>query len=260
MNGVNICRHRSLPEFSSVTIYAETVSAKMKTAMVKIMKILKKTLIPTLAIISLAIFYHLAGCENNKSEAKDSSVKLEAPKYDAETIEKESKHLRFKGVPIDGRLADYTRKMEAIGFTCKSVGNGHSELVGNFAGFDNCIIKVSTQSNTDIVSHIAVQFGTYEFWPDIESNYSQLKSMLTEKYGNPSFCKESFDAPYKLDNLSKMLKIQNHEFDWQTVYSADKGNIKLTIEPTNDFCGSVVLYYYDEINTEIIRSHAMEDL
>ena len=97
-----------------------------------------------------------------------------------------SKHLSFKGVPIDGTLADYVLKMKKNGFTHKGTKDGIAILEGDFASYKNCIVGVSTLKQKDLVSKIAVMFPDRETWSSLSSNYFNLKDLLTEKYGKPS--------------------------------------------------------------------------
>ncbi len=69
-----------------------------------------------------------------------------------------SEHLTFKGVPIDGTLNQFVSKMKAAGFTSEGVQDGTAVLSGDFAGYKECIIVVSTLQNKDLVSTIGVMF------------------------------------------------------------------------------------------------------
>lgn len=97
-----------------------------------------------------------------------------------------SKHLSFKGVPIDGTLASYVSKMKAAGFTHKLTKGGMALLDGEFASYKNCHIGVSTLKANDLVYKIAVIFPERETWSELSTNYYNLQELLTEKYGRPS--------------------------------------------------------------------------
>ena len=71
-----------------------------------------------------------------------------------------SRHLTFKGVPIDGTLADYILKMKKSGFTHKGTKDGVAVLEGDFASYKKCIVGVSTLKQKDLVSKIVVFFLT----------------------------------------------------------------------------------------------------
>jgi hypothetical protein len=69
-----------------------------------------------------------------------------------------SGHLTFKGVPIDGTLAGYVAKMKQNGFTHISSESGLALLKGDFAGYKECIVGVSTLKDIDLVYKVAVLF------------------------------------------------------------------------------------------------------
>jgi hypothetical protein len=66
-----------------------------------------------------------------------------------------SKHLTFKGVPIDGTLGEFVLKMKKNGFTHKGTKDGIAILEGEFASYKNCIVGVSTLSQKDLVNPLA---------------------------------------------------------------------------------------------------------
>lgn len=69
-------------------------------------------------------------------------------------------HLTFKGVPIDGTLKEYIAAMKKAGFNYKGTTNdGSAILTGDFAGYKNCSIEVSTLNNCDVVNRITVIFS-----------------------------------------------------------------------------------------------------
>lgn len=55
-----------------------------------------------------------------------------------------SQHLTFKGVPLDGTLDQYVLKMKQNGFKHLSTKDGVAMLQGDFAGYKECFVGVST--------------------------------------------------------------------------------------------------------------------
>jgi hypothetical protein len=105
-----------------------------------------------------------------------------------------TEHLSFKGVPIDGKLVDYVSKMKQSGFTHLQTEDGTAYLNGDFAGYKDCYVGVSTLKQKDLVYKIAVVFSEKDTWSVLSTNYFDLKQMLTEKYGEPSDVVEKFDV------------------------------------------------------------------
>lgn len=172
-----------------------------------------------------------------------------------------SSHLTFKGVPIDGTLDEYVLKMKKAGFTHVTTKDGMAMLKGDFAGYKNCMIGVSTLKQKDLVSKVVVIFPESETWSSLSGNYFSLKEMLTEKYGKPSDCVEEFKSSIhpKEDN-SKMHEVKFDNCHYATTYKTDKGRIKLSIEHDGVSSCFVTLGYLDHMNGEEIKREALKDL
>ena len=171
------------------------------------------------------------------------------------------KHLKFKGVPIDGTLNEYVSKMKNSGFTLTGTEDGVAMLKGDFAGYKGCVLGVATLKGKDLVSKITVIFPERETWSFLSSNYYYLKELLTEKYGEPTEIVEKFDTYSEPeDDNSKMHQVVMNNCKYYTTYESENGTIQLSIE-NNGFSSSfVMLSYFDKINSEIIRQKAIDDL
>lgn len=171
-----------------------------------------------------------------------------------------SKHLTFKGVPIDGTLADYILKMKKGGFIHKGTKDGTAILEGDFASYKSCIVGVSTLKQKDLVSKIVVLFPDRDTWSILSSNYFNLKKLLTEKYGKPSESLEEFQSYTPDDDGSKLTQVQLGACKYYTTYETEKGSIQLTIEHDGVTRCFVKLAYFDKINGETIKKQALDDL
>lgn len=171
-----------------------------------------------------------------------------------------SKHLTFKGVPIDGTLADYILKMKKSGFTHKGTKDGIAILEGDFASYKNCIVGVSTLKQKDLVSKIIVLFPELKTWSALSLNYFNLKELLIEKYGKPSENVEEFQSYTPEDDSSKLTQVQLGACKYFTTYETPKGNIQLTIEHDGVTRCFVKLAYFDKLNGDTIKKQALDDL
>lgn len=172
-----------------------------------------------------------------------------------------SEHLSFKGVPIDGTLNEYVSKMKAAGFSYLGTQNSIAILQGDFAGFKNCTVGVSTLKAVNVVSTIGVIFPSRDNWSSLEEDYDQLKTMLTKKYGNPTEVVEQFQgrsAPKTNDE--KLHELFMDRCTWYTTFETTKGDIQLSLQKSDFGQYFVLLKYYDKINTDAVRSAAMDDL
>ena len=172
-----------------------------------------------------------------------------------------SEHLKFKGVPIDGTLNEYVLKMKQVGFQLSETDDGVALLEGEFAGYRDCMIVVSTLKSVNVVNTIGVVFPAREDWSSLEGDYEHLKSMLTEKYGEPADVVEKFQGySTPRDNNDKIYELSMDRCTWYTIFETENGDIQLSLEKGNYGEYFVLLKYFDKINTEAVRSAAMEDL
>lgn len=174
-----------------------------------------------------------------------------------------SDHLVFKSVPIDGTLVEYVSKMKQNGFTHLGTENGTAILNGDFAGYKDCHIGVSTLKQKDLVHKIGVLFQKKETWSTLSGNYFDLKEILTEKYGEPTRVVEKFDEPsysQPSDDNDRMLSVKMDNCKYYSVWQTEKGNIELSIEHQRGISCFVQLVYFDKINSNIIKEKAKRDL
>ena len=172
-----------------------------------------------------------------------------------------SEHLKFKGVPIDGTLNEYVSKMKQAGFQLIGTDDGVALLEGEFAGYRGCLIAVSTLKSVNVVNTIGVVFPARENWSSLEGDYEHLKSMLTEKYGEPSDVVEKFQGyGNPQTDQEKWIRLITDNCSWYTIFETKNGDIQLSLEKGDYGEYFVLLKYFDKINTEAVRSAAMEDL
>ena len=171
-----------------------------------------------------------------------------------------SEHLTFKGVSIDGTLNEFVTKMTQNGFTNSVTENGKAILNGEFAGYKDCVINVSTLKQKDLVNNIGVLFTKKNTWSTLSGNYFELKQLLTEKYGEPTEVEEKFDSSYQPnDDNSRMGRVRMDECKYISTWQNNNGKIQLSIE-NNQGSSRVKLTYLDKINSDIIKAKAKDDL
>jgi hypothetical protein len=172
-----------------------------------------------------------------------------------------SQHLTFKGVPLDGTLDEYVFKMKQNGFKHLSTEDGMAMLQGDFAGYKDCYVGVSTLKQKDLVHKIGVLFPEKDTWSTLSGNYFDLKQMLTEKYGKPSDVEEKFDRESESrDDGSKMYEVKFDRCKYESIWVTDKGQIQLSIDHNSVTSCFVKLAYFDKINGETIKKQALDDL
>ena len=177
------------------------------------------------------------------------------------SIAQTSEHLSFKGVQIDGKLDEYVNKMKQNGFTHLGTQKGIAILNGDFAGYKNCNVGVSTLSQNDLVYKISVLLPEQDKWSGLSSNYFELKQMLIEKYGSPKEEVEKFDGNSQpKDDNSKMYQVKFDRCKYYSIWNTEKGEIQLSIDHNDSSSCNVKLLYLDKINGDKIKAKAKDDL
>jgi hypothetical protein len=172
-----------------------------------------------------------------------------------------TEHLKFKGVPIDGTLEAYTKQMNLNGFTLESSQNGTALFIGDFAGFKDCKVGVSTLNQKNLVYKIGVKFLDKSTWGGLNGDYQSLKSMLTEKYGKPTDEQEKFDSEYgPVDDNNRIHQVKFDKCKYISFWQTTNGIIQLSIDHISVTSCFVKLGYFDKINGDIIKAKAIDDL
>ena len=171
----------------------------------------------------------------------------------------QTEHMKFKGIPMEGTLQTFTAKLKAKGYTPKGLRDGVSMLTGDFAGYKSCIIG-AVADNSGMVCKVSVIFPDMDKWKDLEQCYSNYKSMLTEKYGDPIACEESFNDYYGDDDASKMYDVKFDKYKYYSVFQSELGEVQLEISHDGVISCYVVLSYFDNANQDKLRQQIMDDL
>ena len=111
-----------------------------------------------------------------------------------------AQHMKFNGISMDETPTVFINKLKAKGFT--PISQSGDVLSGKFCGVEDCTIAVTT--DRDAVLSTCVIFPKMEKWKDLKNRYNCFKSILIQKYGNPTKCEEEFQG-YSKDNHSKLL-------------------------------------------------------
>ncbi len=198
---------------------------------------------------------------------------------------KDSEHLQFKGIPINGTLESFVSKMEDAGYEVVDKEDGIALMRGEFAGSKNCELYVSAFESIDVVNFVGVMFPSNDDSDLVKRDYDKLKTMLTEKYGTPVV-----DEVGKMDRIENFIEeeelyipedlyadtvvvhadtmcfsghtdIENKYGDEPfAVFSTSKGNIEITITKNRMYSDCVLIRYYDKKNTERVVVQAKKDL
>lgn len=170
-----------------------------------------------------------------------------------------SKHLAFKGVPIDGTLNDFVAKLKKSGLTYISTSDGIAQFKGEFSGYKDCTIYALSQK--DLVYRVGVIFPDQSTWSGLSDNYFNLKRLLIEKYGEfTAIVKEEFQSRYVDDDNSKMHEVKMGRCKYSLTTGTTEGVIELSIKNIGVSHCFVQLIYEDKINGELKQKQAKDDL
>lgn len=228
--------------------------------------VMKKFFTFLLVVVLVLLCLRIAGVWKSEPDDKNKNRALEPVEVDttADSVAMEqSTHLKFKGVPIDGPLEQFVARMVRKGFEVTSAREEEVvRLEGDFAGFKQCEVYVSTLDNQNLVSRITVWFPIQDQWKNLYGDYKTLKEMLTEKYGKPTSCVERFTGYLgnSGDDFYRMHAVSNDRCKYVTRFSGDEGDIILSIEHRGYSSCFVQLVYQDKENGREVRNTAIDDL
>ena len=168
-------------------------------------------------------------------------------------------HMKFKGIPIDGTLNDFTQKMKQKGFSYVGMEDGMAMFTGEFAATKGCTIIAVAKSTND-VHKVAVAFPDCDTWSCLINKYESLKEMLTQKYGEPASNVEKFDSKYIDDDSDRFYNVRVDRCKYSTSWSTVMGEIDLDITHSGYSSCFVRLIYIDGINTDKVINQAIDDL
>ena len=162
-------------------------------------------------------------------------------------------HMTFKGVEINGSLADVVDNLEKVGFKYITTENRVAALEGNFAGFNALIMAIPNRKG-DVYAIMATYYEGLHSWGKAVQLFDVLENNLTKKYGKPTSTK---DIGTWTDGTTP---IAEGDGEWISEWTVDKGNIKLAIIATEVYQLGVTLAYADAENLKVEQQSAYDDL
>lgn len=166
-------------------------------------------------------------------------------------------HFTFKDIPINGSLNQFVAQLKKQGFTVMKTTDLDAILSGKFTGED---VYIFVQATTKTVYGVTVMYNKQTSWKSIKSQYENMKSMLTAKYGEPREIIEKFDASHSdYENLGlELYALSEDKCTYMTHFATETGNgmIRLRISPD----ASLVINYVDTVNYLLVSSKAYNDL
>lgn len=170
-------------------------------------------------------------------------------------------HLKFKGVPIDGTLSEFVGMLKQKGLTHLGTEQGVALFKGEFAAHKGCSIAAIAHESGNVY-RVGVIFPEKDTWLRLYNDYSSLKEMLTQKYGEPTSVVEEFQSYGGMedDDNMKMHYVKYDKCRYVVDFMTEIGTIELRIEHNDMLDCYVILIYEDTANGDKVRSSAIDDL
>lgn len=174
-------------------------------------------------------------------------------------VDADSKHIRFKGIPVKGTKEEFLTAIESIGMT-RSTKNwdNFALFFGTFAEIDNCDFRVEFSPFNGQAYEVQVWMPSQDSWAECKLRYLDLKTRLISKYGKPDSCFEFFEYPYcdEEGKGNELELLRNDKIIYQTLFRIETGAIELKIHNYGD----VHLTYEDKVNADYHYERAKEVL
>lgn len=168
-------------------------------------------------------------------------------------------HLSFKGIPIEGSMPEFCQKLKAKGFTLFNQDGDTSMFTGEFTGRDVLVGVLGAGSGKDVFL-VVVLFESNREWNTLATTYSYYKMLYTQKYGVPSFSKEN-NPSLSDSNISLMTELSQGTVEYETRWTVDGGEIKLSIDKDVEYNkGKVVVVYINSIGLGMYMQDNIDDI
>lgn len=168
-------------------------------------------------------------------------------------------HLSFKGIPLQGSMVEFCKKLESKGFISMGKESNISLFSGDFTG-RNATVGVTATDNGENVFAVVVLFDSSEEWNTLVNTYSYYKDLYIRKYGEPAVSKEY--NPARIDsNMALMSELEQGRVTYTCVWEVEGGDIQLSIEKSSEiYEGFVMIRYRDAQNVESKIQSDLEDI
>lgn len=198
----------------------------------------------------------------NHLKSGENSVLVTYLRMDSKELE--STHMKFKGISLGESPYNFANALEKQGYTYATKTGDTYVLRGAFAGYSNCNIYVTAAQYDNTVAHVGVCLPDQTKWEYLLNRYNSLKEMMTQKYGEPESCIETFNTSSMPTSEYKIMSLlRDDEFKYETVFFNEGGYIKLIINHLYvdyEHHFYVSLIYVDGPAYEITNKRAIDDL
>ena len=159
-----------------------------------------------------------------------------------------SSKLYFKGIPVEGSMAEFCQKLRAKGFKYVNSNSNAAVFEGEFAS-RHATIGVAATNDGRKVFAVVVFFDASQEWNTLVRTYNYYKDLYTSKYGNPSVVHEKNPARSNA-NIAFMHELQQGTVLWGSLWETAGGEIELGIEQASGAYEGMVMISYRNTQNE----------
>lgn len=165
-------------------------------------------------------------------------------------IQAQTEHLKFMGIPIDGKINQFHRSLSQKGFTCVTSHSTFCLYEGIFAG-NNVNVFVYKEPKEDSISSVSVVIPCFNI-RNSQSQYEDFKYKLIRKYNCVS--DSSFVEKINTDSKGFLDELNEGFFSLNTYseeYDGEKEKTTIFLEKKESFDNGISLLENANDSTEI---------
>jgi len=162
-------------------------------------------------------------------------------------------HMKFMGIPIDGKLSNFEPKLEEKGFAKNETYDNISTFKGKFTGKE-VDVAVMGSEKTQTVCMVIVLFEKEDSWSLIKGMFNDYKELFTKKYGEPYNDSHFFSKPYYEGDGYELSALRHGKCTYSTTWNTEHGVIVLNMAKE---C-NITIGYSDKVNVEIRNKEKQE--
>lgn len=171
----------------------------------------------------------------------------------------EPEHLKFKGIPIEGSIDDFGRKLVAEGFS-QIAKNAYK---GKFMRSDCTVVLVAADNG--MIWRVAIAFGDVKTWSTLRSSFEGYVDLYKEKYGQPTKITKTFTGYYadlvRSNPNVAMSAIDDDACNYNAYWKLKQGSIDMSIVKGKSYrSGAIIITYTDDTNKAVVRSADLDEI
>lgn len=193
------------------------------------------------------------------AEMETSVPKKEEERKEVTELAPLQRHLLFRGIPLDGGVDDFSRKLQWMGYTQPRREGGAVFLTGDFSGIANSRVEIYPVEG--IVYLVRVSFPAQPYWSAARNRYQSLKFSFREKYGREFDSTERLSRRFPEGGGNEVWGFQDESSVWESSFAAPMGTIVLKVlfdTQTEGF--RVIADYLDKVNYQLKKDLDLNDL